>query len=271
MAEFTHASVHKQRRHQLSRSSYRAMVPAPFWTIYGDPSTYKFGSNPDISTATVPEDIWTEGGVAFFPTEALPVTIASASGNDVYPSGTGVREITVSGLDESWKYVTAYVRMEGASVVTTDTLFIRVFRASVHTVGSLGVPDGKVTIQHGGTTIAAILAGETSTEMCTFTVPDDMFGEILSAGASIEGNNSARIKVELQTRHNHLDADHLGQTAWITRGIAEIRGSIGGAEKDFKVPPFLEPKTDIRLRVVEASANNLSITGSFEVICYNPI
>ena len=59
----------------------------------------KFGRNPDIGTATDPEDVWDAGGVWVKPTQARIHDIASTSGNDA-AAGSGALTIRVYGLTE---------------------------------------------------------------------------------------------------------------------------------------------------------------------------
>lgn len=62
------------------------------------------GNNPDLDTATLPEEIWTGGGVYPWLTASTALEIVSSSANDT-SAGTGARTVTINGLSDAYAEV----------------------------------------------------------------------------------------------------------------------------------------------------------------------
>jgi hypothetical protein len=62
------------------------------------------GNNPDLDTATLPEDIWSGGGQYPWMTGATALEVVSDSANDA-AAGTGARTVTINGLDINYAEV----------------------------------------------------------------------------------------------------------------------------------------------------------------------
>lgn len=62
------------------------------------------GNNPDLDTATLPEEVWTGGGVYPWMTGSTALEILSSSANDA-SAGTGARTVTINGLDINYAEV----------------------------------------------------------------------------------------------------------------------------------------------------------------------
>lgn len=62
------------------------------------------GNNPDLDTATLPEEIWTGGGQYPWMTGNTALEILSSSANDA-SAGTGARTVSISGLDINYAEV----------------------------------------------------------------------------------------------------------------------------------------------------------------------
>lgn len=265
-----HDNIHRQRDRPLPRSRYVAITRAPFFTTHSDKSSHRFGRNNDIDTTTVPEDVWQVGGAYPWPTTAQVVSVVSTNANDDV-GGTGAREIAIQGLDENWEHITEYVDVTGLTPVVTETKFIRVSRIICHTAGSLQTNAGVVTASHGATTLADMQPGEGTSLMALYTVPANHFGEILSWNVGVEGKTAAELIVVLQMRHNHLeDPDHAGQGAWQTLDRALVTELKPGGH-EFVIPAFLEPRTDVRVRVLTTDTSNMSIEADLDVFIYTPI
>ena len=98
--------------------------------------THKFGKNDDVGTTYEPLSI---GGIYRTPQVAGAVTVrvkAGGNANDT-AAGSGAREVTVQGLDETGALVSEAITTAGASASSaTTTTFIRIFRAYVSSSGT---------------------------------------------------------------------------------------------------------------------------------------
>ncbi len=134
----------------------------------------KFGYNPDITTATDPEDVWTYGGIYTFSTAADITQIASSNAGDT-------QDIMIEGLDANWEIMTKTVTLNGQTPVTlSGDPFLRVYR--MMNVGSTDLSGDVNLITSGGTFTAGvpdtantvranITNGDNQTEMCIYSVP----------------------------------------------------------------------------------------------------
>ncbi len=71
------------------------------------------GSN--LSITTTVEDIWAQGGVLVFPTSAAVIATSSSSADDA-AAGTGIQQLTFTGLDANWNTISETITMNGTSI-----------------------------------------------------------------------------------------------------------------------------------------------------------
>ena len=137
-------------------------------------SEFKFGLNPAVGTTE--EVIWDGGGNYTFLTSAETMDIVSTDADDTL-GGTGAQTMIIYGLNTNWKETNQVIILDGTSIITTDTAFLRVFRAIVLTSGTntpIGnANEGTITItSHITTTLQAqIGVNNGQTLMCVYTVP----------------------------------------------------------------------------------------------------
>ena len=123
--------------------------------VPGYSTMQKFGHNDDIDTGTVPETIWTQGGLWVPPTAARTHQITSTDVADDYntPSsgGTGARTLRIWGLDANFVEQTEDINLNGTANVATANTYTRIFRMMVLTAGSnkKNVGDITATADHG--------------------------------------------------------------------------------------------------------------------------
>lgn len=225
------------------------------WTI-----NTKFGNNPDIDTATAPEDIWNGGG-----TYTGQPTGGSAETVDVYSddvsdtaAGTGARTIRIEGLDENWAAQTEDITMNGTTPVTSTGQWFRVFRAYVLTAGSSEANEGTITVEHTTTSANVFvqmseLAGQTL--ICAFTVPANMEVLIWEAAASMSrsGGLDGSGHVSLRTRGF--------EGAWTARRYSQLTTQ-GASPIIMGGGILLSEKTDVKVRVEDVSDNNTAVSAS---------
>ena len=135
-------------------------IPADFYTevakgnVVGHSLVHKFGRNPLVGTSYVPI---CSTGLYNTPQVAGATTLRIKAGGDVNDdaAGTGAREITIQGLDETGAEVTEVIVTNGASAsLTTTSTFVRWYRGFVSGSGtyadqSTGSMADTITIENG--------------------------------------------------------------------------------------------------------------------------
>lgn len=225
----------------------------------------KYGRNPDIDTATDPEDIWDAGGLWVPPTTARIHDIASTSTSDT-SAGTGARTINIMGLDADWNEQEEDITMNGTTNVPTANTYTRINRMSVTTAGSTGLNVGNITAtaQTDATVTAQITAGQGQTFMAIWTVPADrtayivkMYGAVQRATAAAGVAEMALVAVydvDTATKSTRFK-DYFGLDTDATSYVAF----------DYPIPMAFPAKTDLLMRCINVSANDFDISAGFTV------
>lgn len=217
----------------------------------------KFGTRSTVS-AGVSSLIW-EGTNATYTylTSAEQLKISSSSADDA-AAGTGIRTLTIQGLDSNYDETSETITMNGVTAVTTVNSYIRIFRAYGVTSGTSSTNVGNITITNnaGTNTLAYIPAGDGQTLMTMWTVPAGHSLHITKLTFSTNSNKGAR--VSLFSRE--IDS---GMYPWRIRYRAYL---FSGAESfNLDVPIIIPEKTDVEMRVLTpAAAGDTSAGGTFE-------
>lgn len=160
---------------------------------------HKFGRND-----AVPSGSWEFVNLLRFtgwPLSAATTVRVKAGGNvnDDATAGTGAREVTVQGIDDSFNEVSETLATAGVSAsLATTTLFWRVHRVWVSACGTYGGSNiGNILIENsgGGTDLIKIATGDGQTHFGGWTVPVGKTAYLLSMYALVDTNKSARIHV----------------------------------------------------------------------------
>lgn len=185
----------------------------PFHTITGDflneiakgnvaghEIIQKFGRNSAVGTSFVPVSI---GAIYETPQVSGATTIRIKSGGNANDTaaGSGAREITIQGLDETGALATESVATAGTSASSaTTTTFLRVFRSWVSASGtyataSSGSHSADVVLENGagGTdwgTISSTDFSRSQTEVGIYSVPLGKTAYLLSATISVDSTKS---------------------------------------------------------------------------------
>jgi len=215
--------------------------------IPGHKSVFKFGVNPVVQN--VEETVWEGGGLYVYPSSALIMTVASASG----ATDNGV-VITISGLDADYNEQSETVTLAGAGTATTTKSFLRVYRGFV--AGSQE-PAGAVTVANGGTTYAYI-NGDNQTLMAVWTVPAGYDGYITQLDVTVltEQNNKFG-NIRLVTR----------EQGGVFRTQESFSAFGGAIALPYSIPVLIPEKTDIEYRAVASGANaDLRVSATFEIL-----
>lgn len=143
-----------------------------FGIIPGYRTVTLLGHNPDIDTGTVPEDVWSGGGLYPFMDAAGSLEIVSASADDA-AAGTGARTVTIDFLDANYVESSVTVTLNGTTAVAISGTWFRINGATVITAGSGRVNAGDITIRDAGAgaTRSIMPAGAGILKQSIFTVP----------------------------------------------------------------------------------------------------
>jgi hypothetical protein len=238
--------------------------------------TNKFGSNPDVSTGTAPEDVWSGGGLyTGFPTGS-PETfeILSSDPNDTI-LGSGARTVRLFYLDDNYdgfnsadtEKLSVDLEMNGVTpVVTTGITGMRCNTVRVLTAGVSGTNEGILTVRHSITTaniFAVITAGDATTNQVVYTIPAGYTGYIMSYSAYILGVAGPSAELSLAIRG--LDGPTVKFNVFTVDAASSVVGftPYGGVR--------VVEKSDIALRIDAVSNNNVLITGQMDIrLVLNP-
>lgn len=129
------------------------------------------GFNPDVDV-TAEEDIWDIGGNYDYLTDAATLECVSSSAED-NPSGAGIGDLKIKGLDPNWIMVEETVELNGLTPVPTMYSYIRILEVKGSQPG--GDPNtraaGQIEIRSGTNIQAAILANNTASSSSLFSIP----------------------------------------------------------------------------------------------------
>ena len=170
----------------------------PYHTI-----VHKFGENDSVGTSYVPV---ARGGLYNTPQSTSATTLrikAGGNANDT-AAGTGAREITLIGIDETGAEVTETLATAGASASSaTTTTFMRLYRAYVSASGTYataaaGSHSANITIENGlGGTDWAIIDDtdfpKSQSEIGAYTIPVGYTGYFLSAFGFVDATKTTKL------------------------------------------------------------------------------
>lgn len=227
--------------------------------ISGHYSLLKFGTRASISAAT--QSVMWEGTNPLYTylSTAQQLKVVSASAQDGV-GGTGIRTLTIHGLDANFLEVSEIITMNGITQITTTNSFIRIYRAYGSTSGASLTNVGAITIYDNAGTLQllTIPAGDGQTLMTIWTVPAGKVAYLTQMSVSTDSNKGARIS--LYTRLND------GGTLYPWQ--IKYRAYLFGGNNTFPlVIPFkILAKTDIEIRILTpASAGTTSAGATFEL------
>ncbi len=228
----------------------------------------KAGRNPDVDTGSVPQDVWSLGGIytGFPVTAGETITVVSTSASDA-AAGVGARTIRIFGLDANYNTQEETITLNGVTPVAGVLIFTRVHTAFVVTSGvsNIAFNVGTITIRHT-TTVAnvflTLLPGFNQSNCSAYTIPAGFTGYIKSITANVEsGTSSATSAVD----YSLFIQDALKTTAPRLRRPSSTYYGFSTTDKIFGGLPIPE-KTDIVIRVTAVSNNNTVISVTYDVL-----
>lgn len=223
----------------------------------------KTGRNPDIDTASVPEDVWNGGGTyPGFPSSAGQIECFSSDAADT-AAGTGARTIVISGaLDQNYTTISPItVTLNGTTPVSVPTVqVIRAHTARVSSAGSSGVNAGEITcrqISSPSVIFFRMPIGYNQTNMGGYTVPAGYTGLVRSARAAVRGSTTSSADGNFWIRN-------FGEVFRSRRPlIIPVNGAFDGY---FTGGLIVREKSDIIPRIISVSANNTEVVFSYDII-----
>ena len=235
--------------------------------VPGYSAVQKFGRNDDIDAASGFEDIWAGGGTRAYLSSAETMDVVSDSTNDTNSAGTGMRQVTIEGLDSSFVEISETFNMNGTTAVTTSNSYLRVHRAFGTTVGSGGENAGLITIDPtttgSGSRQASIAAGDGQTLLSHYTIPDGKTGYIVGGQCSVAPQTGTtgtkQASVQLMFR--------MEDECWRLQGQYDARSTGTSISSDLNfAAPFPYPEhSDLRWRA-DAENNNTAVYVQYNII-----
>ena len=160
---------HFVRRYPRGSAEYlhaalRGVIPGVRRVVFG-------GTNADVDTASVPEDIWGGDGLIPRPAAAESWEIVSSSASDA-AAGTGARTVVLTTLDGNYGEVTQTVTLNGITAVALAGTHLRINAGRVATAGSNNGAVGTLTIRVAAAGAArAYIGTEGLLNQAKYTVP----------------------------------------------------------------------------------------------------
>jgi len=212
-------------------------------------AVHKFGANFDLDAGTVPETIWTNGGL--YPWSALDnpqiIYVKSDDSNDT-------SQLEIIGLDENWNEASEIVVMSGTTPVATISTFRRVYRMIYnHTSSNEGVITAHAG-SSGGTVVATIDVDYSQTLMCVYTVPAGYTAYLVSLGFTAQKGKDAQVRFYSRGQGESFKIKH----------IAEVYAA--QYNYMFVVPLKFPEKSDLDLRSADVESSNTRVTANFDLI-----
>lgn len=196
-----------------------------------------------------------------FPTGPMQMRIVSTSANDTV-GGTGVQQVHVHYLDNTYTYQIMTINLNGLTPVNTvPTNILRVNAMHATLVGTGGQSAGNISLTNlaGTVTYAFITAGYNTARQAIFTVPAGKTGYISqwqgSSGSSA-GTHFTQIEIRGTT---HLGVLYPGVFLYID-GVA---GENFTQEVAYKTPIPIPATADVKMSAISDAVNaNATAVGS---------
>lgn len=220
----------------------------------------KYGRNPDIDTATDPEDVINVGGLySGQPTtgSASTMTIFSSSSSDS-SGGGGATGLKLYGLDWNYNYQTEDLPISGTSLVAGTKTWKRCNRIRILGAGSAGHNVGTITARwtsNNQNIFASVPAKANRSQICAYTVPAGKTVYIKKIGLSLNRGNGSTGSANI-----YLLIREFGGVYERRRTYSLGSAGINQLELDITVPE----KSDILVRVDQVSANDTDVSAELQ-------
>lgn len=214
--------------------------------IYPDiKGVHCFGINPGIANGSVPESIWTVGGV--YPWDQFGtgeiLTLASTANDTGY--------VTIEGLDANYDLLVETVTLTGTTPVLTSNEFMRVNRA-YYVNGDYN--DGDISIEIDSIPVAMIDAGKGHTLSTNYTVPAGHTAFLVAGDTSVNKGHDAQVEFYVRMFGGSFMIQH----------VAEVYEN--SYKFDFFIPFRVPEKSDIDVRVSTVENSGTRVTATYDMV-----
>lgn len=225
------------------------------------PFQHKFGYNPDL---TAPMDI-TPWGDSYWPDDvvlAADIDIVSSSVQDkgTAPAGAGAQAMKIFGLDADYKEIFETVILDGQTDVHPTKDYLRIYRLEVEKQDGAGNQNlGTITVDiNDDNTMAAILPTFSKTTQLGYTIPANY-----SAAWLLDFDAEMVAQAAGKFAQGYLQIKKPGGV-WAVEHVFGIT-SEKSADEDYSMNLEIVPMSDLRVRIFQASASGLFISGSMGI------
>lgn len=240
----------------------------------GFTSVTKFGRNSSVGTTFTPI---ARGGIYRTPQASGATTLRIKAGGDANDTaaGSGARQITLQGLDETFTEVTETLTTVGASAsAVTSTTFTRLYRCFVSESGTYastttGSHSGTITIENGAggtdwTSIDATDFPKGQSEIGAFSVAAGKTGYVKLRNLSVDSGKTIDLVFFSRTNIDQTTAPYDA-----IRAQSVVTGVTGGSIETFgwvEIPlgPYVGP-TDVGF-MAKVNAGSATVGVEFEII-----
>ena len=200
-----------------------------------------FVARSDVGTTL--ETVWVEGGNYVFPPAATKMTVSSSDANDTL-LGTGLRKVTVQGLDANHDPISEDIDLNGLTGVTTVNSYLRIqgpgfigkeAGSLTYNAGTVYIGTGTVTAGKPAVVYNLIAPTDNASHSGFFTIPRYFRGTMMKINSSVESN-----------KFIEMDIFHKPNGVW--QRIYGFHLSGGSKESDSTYPDVFPEKTDFDVK-----------------------
>jgi hypothetical protein len=237
------------------------MMAINYGLIPGYTEITAFGENPNISSASVPEDIWNQGGLYPWMTGATSLQVRSTSASDT-ALGTGSRTVLVLGLDINYNTVSAFATLNGTTPVVLSQQLFRINDFVSYTSGSNEVNVGDLFVEDvgGGTIRGKVGAGLGVGRQSMYTCPAGYTGQLTNMTFCLNAKGTQTASGQSVDITPYVRIHNQGVYALFSINVVDQQTFLWPIATGFNIAE----KTDFWLRVTHASSNNLGVTTAIE-------
>ena len=220
------------------------------------------GSNADVDQASLPEDVWSVGGLYPWMTAATSLEVVSTSTSDA-AAGVGARTITIFGLDINYVEVNQTITLNGTTPVAVPLQLFRINSILIMSAGTTKVNVGDINVRDsgGGTIRGQIPVGFGLARQAIYTVPAGNTLSIHSILFAQTRSGGVERTVTMATMFQSPNGFYRLPLEVAVSQITPYR-------HDGDPGIIVAEKTDFAIRVLSASSNDISVTAAFLATMY---